>query len=61
MNKDLQGIKEQPRRASMDYLQLMHEALEKNDKEWFEELARKKAQLEEQEQSAREELGWKGE
>jgi hypothetical protein len=60
MNFNLEEIKKLPRRSSKDYLELMHLALEMNDKEWFEELAKEKARLEKLEEEARRELGWTG-
>lgn len=38
----------------------MHLALETNDKEWFEELAKEKTRLEKLEEEARKELDWTG-
>lgn len=61
MENDIEMLKELPRKSSQDYLTLMHQALEMNDKEWFEELAKEKVQLEEREKSVRRELGWIGE
>jgi uncharacterized protein YpiB (UPF0302 family) len=60
MKFDIEKLKNLPRRSSKDYLELMHLALETNDKEWFEELAKKKAQLEREEEEIKRELGWKG-
>jgi hypothetical protein len=57
---DIEKLRDLPRRSSEDYLELMHLALETNDKAWFEELAKKKAQLEREEEEIRRELGWKG-
>ncbi|MFJ7738883.1 hypothetical protein ACIQ2D_21515 [Lysinibacillus sp. NPDC097287] len=42
MEIDIEMLKELPRKSSQDYLILMHQALEMNDKEWFEELAKEK-------------------
>lgn len=60
MKLDIEKLRELPRKSSKDYLELMHLALEMNDKEWFEELAKEKTRLEKLEEEARRELGWKG-
>lgn len=59
MNFDYEKFKGAPRRSSRDYLELMHVALEMNDKEWFEKLAVEKTNLEAIEEELRRELGWK--
>lgn len=61
MKIDIEMLKELPRKSSQDYLALMHRALETNDKKWFEELAKEKTQLEQQEKAMRVELGYIGE
>jgi hypothetical protein len=43
---DIEKLKDLPRKSSKDYLELLHIALEMNDKEWFEELATEKERLE---------------
>jgi hypothetical protein len=60
MKLDIEKLRELPRKSSKDYLELMHLALEMNDKEWFEELAKEKTRLEKLEEETRRELGWKG-
>lgn len=57
MKFDLEKIKDLPRKSSEDYLEMMHIALEMNDKEWFEELGKEKAKLEELEEEARRIVG----
>ncbi len=60
MKFDIERLKDLPRKSSKDYLELMHQALEINDKEWFEELGKEKARLEQLEEEIRREVGWKG-
>ncbi|MEK4455246.1 hypothetical protein [Paenibacillus sp. FSL L8-0506] len=51
----------QPRHiSSLDYDSLMHQALVMGDKEWFEELAKKKNELKTLEEEARKDLGLEG-
>lgn len=61
MNKHIEMLKDLPRKASHDYLELMHYALETNDKDWFDQLGKEKAQLEQREKAMRAELGYIGE
>jgi hypothetical protein len=58
---DIEKLKDLPRKSSKDYLELMHQALEMGDKQWFEELGKEKARLEKLEAEIKRELGWKGE
>lgn len=60
MKFNIEELKNSPRKSSKDCLELMHVALEINDKEWFEELGKEKAQLEKREKEVREELGFTG-
>lgn len=46
--------------SSKDCDTLMHQALEMGDKEWFEELAKKKNELQTLEEEARKDLGLEG-
>lgn len=52
-------MKDIHRKSSKDYLELMHLALEMNDKEWFEELAKEKERIKKIEEKIKFELGWK--
>jgi len=61
MKIDIEMLKELPRKSSKDYLILMHYALETNDKDWFDQLGKEKAQLEQREKAMRAELGYIGE
>lgn len=61
MKYNLEELNDLPRKSSKDYLELMHQALEINDKEWFEELAKEKARLEKLEEEIRQEIGFIGE
>lgn len=45
MKPDFESMKGLPSKSTKDYLELMHLALELNDKEWFEELAKEKKEL----------------
>lgn len=56
---DLEKIIDLPRKSSKDYDELMHQALEMDDKEWFQELAEEKNRLEKVEKETREMLGLK--
>ncbi|MFJ5964066.1 hypothetical protein [Bacillus sp. NPDC093026] len=46
MKFDIEHFMNIPRKSSKDYLELMHHALEKDDKEWFEELTIEKQRIE---------------
>ncbi|MCM3034094.1 hypothetical protein [Niallia sp. MER 6] len=59
MKSDFESMKKLPRKSSKDYLELMHLALEMNDKEWFEELAKERERIEKIEEKIKLELGWK--
>lgn len=54
---DLEKIIDLPRKSSKDYAELMHQALEMDDKEWFQELAEEKNRLEKAEKEMRKQLG----
>lgn len=60
MNFDMEKLKNLPRKSSKDYVELMHQAIEMNDKEWFQELAKQKERIEKLEDKMKTELGWKG-
>ena len=60
MKSDLEKLKDLPRKSSNDFLELMYLALEMNDKEWFEELAKEKERLEKLEKEIKLQLGWRG-
>lgn len=60
LEKYLERSEGLPRKSSKDYLELMQQALEMDDKEWFQELAKEKDRLEKLEKEIRQELGWKG-
>jgi len=53
----LNNMKDIHRKSSKDYLELMHLALEMNDKEWFE--AKEKERIKKIEEKIKFELGWK--
>lgn len=57
MQFDLEKIIDLPRKSSKDYDELMHQALEMDDKEWFQELAEEKNRLEKAEKEMRKQLG----
>jgi len=57
---EIEKLKDLPRKSSKDYLELMYHALEMNDKEWFEGLAKEKERIEKLEKEIKLELGWKG-
>jgi len=59
LKPDLNNMKDLHRKSSKDYLELMHLALEMNDKEWFEELAKEKERIKKIEEKIKFELGWK--
>lgn len=54
---DFEKIIDLPRQSSKDYEELMHQALEMDDKEWFQELAEEKNRLEKAEKEMRKQLG----
>lgn len=54
---DLEKIIVLPRKSSKDYDELMHQALEMDDKKWFQELAEEKNRLEKAEKEMRKQLG----
>jgi len=58
---DIERLINLPRKSSKDYLELMHQALELGDKQWFEELAKEKVRIEKIEEKIKKELGWRGE
>lgn len=60
MKFEIEKLIDLPRKSSKDYLELMHQALEMNDKEWFEELAKEKERIKKLEKEIKLELGWKG-
>lgn len=60
MKFEVEKLKDLPKKSSRDYLELMYQALEMNDKEWFEELAKEKERIETLEKEIKHELGWKG-
>lgn len=55
----LAKLRDLPRKSSADCLELMQQALDTNDKEWFKELAEEKNRLKKLEEEIRQELGWK--
>ncbi|UGB30955.1 MULTISPECIES: hypothetical protein [Bacillales] len=61
MKYDIERLINLPRKSSKDYLELMHQALELGDKQWFEELAKEKVRIEKIEEKIKKELGWRGE
>ncbi len=61
MKYDIERLIKLPRKSSKDYLELMHKALELDDKQWFEELAKEKVRIEKIEEEIKKELGWRGE
>lgn len=54
---DLEKIIDLPRKSSKDYDELMYQALEMDDKEWFQELAEEKNRLEKAEKEMCKNLG----